>query len=110
MAAKDFEIPIACNLAAFTAPQRVHHAELLRRLGAKVLEMRELADGYAYRLAPEAGTFAELAEWIGLERACCPFLRFTIEVEPGGGPLWLRLTGGSGVKEFVAETFRPPQR
>lgn len=56
MAAKETDIPIACNLAAFTAPQRVHHAELLRRLGAKVLEMRELADGYAYRLAPRPDT------------------------------------------------------
>jgi hypothetical protein len=59
---------------------------LLRRLGERVLEVRELPDGYAYRLAPEARVIAELAEWIGLERAWRPFLRFTVEVEPAGGP------------------------
>ena len=99
--------PVACNLGAFSAAERERHAALLRRLGERMLETRELPDGYAYRFAPEPGTIAELGEWVGLERACCPFLRFTLEVEPDDGPVWLRLTGSSQVKEFVAATFRP---
>jgi hypothetical protein len=110
MATNDPQLPIACVLTAFTPEERARHDVLLRRLGERVLEVRELPDGYAYRLAPEARAIAELAEWIGLERACCPFLRFTIEVEPAGGPAWLRLTGGSGVKEFVAATFETRPR
>jgi len=43
------------------------------------------------------------AEFISLERLCCPFLRFSLEVEPEGGPIWLRLTGREGVKAFIRE-------
>ena len=37
------------------------------------------------------------------ERPCCPFFGFAMEVEPDGGPLWLRLGGPDGVKAFVRE-------
>ena len=107
MAAADPGVPIACNLDALSAQERERHAALLLELGGKVLEMRELPDGYAYRFAPEARTVAEIAEWIGLERACCPFLRFSLDVEPNTGPVWLRLTGSARVKEFIGATFRP---
>ncbi|MBA2392489.1 MAG: hypothetical protein H0V70_07050 [Ktedonobacteraceae bacterium] len=39
--------------------------------------------------------------YIANERLCCPFLHFTVEIEPHGGPFWLRLTGGEGVKEYI---------
>ena len=48
-----------------------------------------------------------IAEWIGLERACCPFLRFALDVEPNIGAVWLRLTGTARVKEFIGATFHP---
>ena len=96
--------PIACDLSAIPAEARPRHASLLRSLAAKTRERRELGDGFAFRFDTDSGTLTELAEWIGLERRCCPFLRFTIDVEPGGA-LWLRLTGDGGVKAFVGETF-----
>ncbi len=45
---------------------------------------------------------ALLGEFIQLERQCCPFLRFQLTVEPGGGPIWLELTGPPGTREFLA--------
>jgi hypothetical protein len=30
-----------------------------------------------------------------------PFFNFGLEIEPNSGPLWLRLTGGEGVKEIL---------
>jgi len=107
MAETDSAVPIACDLGAFSAAQRERHSALLGRLTGSVLDTQELRDGYAYRFAPEARTLAELGEWISLERACCPFLRFSLEVEPNRGPVWLRLTGSPAVKEFVAATFHP---
>ena len=35
------------------------------------------------------------------ERACCRFLRFTLIVEPDGGPLSLTLTGPPGTRDFL---------
>jgi len=39
-----------------------------------------------------------LAHFVEPERQCCSFYHFVLEIEPGGGPLWLRLTGGEEVK------------
>ena len=105
MTAADPRIPIACDLDAFSAPERERHASLLQGLGTRILERRELSDGYAFRFAAETGTIAELAEWIGLERTCCPFLRFSIEVEANSGPVWIRVTGSDQVKAFVGSAF-----
>jgi hypothetical protein len=38
-----------------------------------------------------------------LEKLCCPFLNFTLEVEAENGSVWLGLTGREGVKAFVRE-------
>jgi len=69
------------------------------------LERKELPDGYAYRFAWESDILEQFVEWIPLERACCPFLRFSIEVEPGNA-VWLRLTGSAEVKEFIRFEFQ----
>jgi hypothetical protein len=44
----------------------------------------------------------ELARFISKERRCCPFLRFEIVIMPGGGPLWLEMTGPEGTRQFLA--------
>jgi hypothetical protein len=36
-----------------------------------------------------------------LERRCCPFFNLQIEAEPNDGPIWLRMTGATGAKEFI---------
>ena len=35
------------------------------------------------------------------ERLCCAFLDISLRFEREGGPLWLRLAGRKGVKEFI---------
>ncbi|MCZ6789262.1 MAG: hypothetical protein O7D33_04880 [Chloroflexi bacterium] len=67
----------------------------------QVEEMKELEDGYAFRVNGESASIVGLAEWVSLERLCCTFFKFTLEVEPESGPVWLSLTGGSGVKELL---------
>ncbi len=69
---------------------------------------RRAADGYALRFPGEARWLATLAEFIRFERACCPFLRFELHAEQQDGPLWLRLRGPVGVKEFLAALLPPP--
>jgi hypothetical protein len=43
----------------------------------------------------------EVAEWITLERRCCSFLTFELDWAERDGVV-LSLTGGSGVKAFLA--------
>jgi hypothetical protein len=95
------ESPIACNLGAFNPAQLRHKEELGSRLWASVQETRELPDGYAFRLPADSASLQTVGEWVGLERMCCPFFSFGVEAEREGGPVWLRLTGREGVKQFI---------
>jgi hypothetical protein len=46
-----------------------------------------------------------VAEWVSLERKCCPFFAFEIEQPKDQGPVWLRITGSEGAKAFIEEEF-----
>lgn len=95
------EPPIACNVEAFSPAQRECWEELGGRWRLGVQERRELPDGYALRIQSDAGAVMAAAEWMTLDRLCCPFLTYTLEIERQDGPVWLRLTGRPGVKEFM---------
>ena len=94
------DLPIVCRLLG---PElRAREQVLQREIFSGVQEVRELPDGYALRYPGEARWLATLAEFIRFERACCPFLRFELHAEQQDGPLWLRLRGPEGAKEFIA--------
>jgi len=95
------ESPLACNMAALSDEQRKRILVLVQQIRTSGQELRELPDGYALRLPTESATVRDVAEYITLERMCCPFFHFEMEVEQEGGPMWLRLTGREGVKEFT---------
>lgn len=97
------ETPIACNLGALDADGRARRAALAARVMSLVTDVHERADGYALRLDPTAEASREALEWFLLEHRCCPFLRLEVVLEPDPGSLWLRLSGGPGVKEFLAQ-------
>jgi len=69
-------------------------------------EVRETPDGFALRFP--ADEYEAVAKFVARERLCCPFLRFTLEVAPDGGPLWLRLGGPEGVAEFLRAELHLP--
>ena len=95
------EIPIACDLTALDAGQRERKRALEERLRADVREIREIEGGYAFKHSSEPEVLLALAEFVALERLCCPFFDFAIEVGREGGPLWLRMTGSEGTKEVL---------
>jgi hypothetical protein len=99
------EVIIACNPHALPAEQRERWMIVGTQLYAAVQEVQELPDGYAFRLPTNPEMLLLVAEDLNMERLCCPFLRFTLEIEPNGGPFWLRFTGGEGVKEFLRMSF-----
>ena len=94
---------IACqrDVGAFGLEQRRRYERLLDAVLGNVLEVRELPNGYALRYPSDAPTIVTIAEWVTMERLCCPFLDFELHVEPESGPLWLKLSGGAGVKALL---------
>ncbi len=95
------ESPLFCDLSALDTAQRECHQVNTRQLFGSVQQIEELPDGYAFYWPAAAGTILTAAEFITMERLCCPFFDFALEIKSKGGPLRLRLTGREGVKQFI---------
>ena len=93
--------PFACDMAAIEASKRGQHIATIDDLFRRAGDIREMPNGYAFRLPNESDVLLKAAEFITLERLCCPFFGFSLEVEPEGGAIWLSLTGREGVKPFI---------
>ena len=96
---------LACDLTAIPADVREEHVITAPQLFETAQEVQELPNGFAIRFLNEPGKFMEIAKFIENESLCCPFFDFSVEVEPHRGQLWLRLTGGEGVKELLQITL-----
>jgi hypothetical protein len=100
--------PLACNAFALSPEARKRHFE---EVGPALLKlkksMRELPDGYEFEFPADKATWQLLMEWVIDERLCCPFLDIELRFSREGGPLWLRLSGRPGTKEFIKEDFGP---
>jgi hypothetical protein len=94
-------MPVYCTLLEADLRERV--AELESTIGRKIVEVRELDDGYALRFPAEAGIVEELGRLIDFERICCAFLNFSLRVK-AAGPIWLELTGSDETKNFLRPT------
>lgn len=99
-------LPIACDLNAIPAQDRAAHVVTAQQLFGMAQRVTELENGIELTLPSDSETFLKAAQFIAHERECCPFFTFTLEVRPNGRPLWLRLTGGEGVKEFLLSEFQ----
>ena len=96
---------IACNLEAIGEAELPKYKSLCARLHAAVSETRELADGYAFRVNNHLLSLVDAAQWISLERLCCPFLRFELRATGDESDYWLSLQGAGEAKAIVREAL-----
>jgi hypothetical protein len=92
-----------CDMNAMTADQRARYGALAGELFAGVRHTHELVDGYAFSFDGDADTLLRLAEFVTLERLCCPFFRLLIESIPQSAATVLHITGDDGeiIKAFI---------
>jgi hypothetical protein len=96
------EVIIACDPNAVTPDQQERWVkEIVPKLYKEVQEIQELPNGWAWRLPSTSEMLLLVAEDLNMERLCCPFVNYTLEIEPNHGPFWLRMTGVEGVKTFL---------
>jgi hypothetical protein len=93
--------PIACNLKALTAVQRKQLEQIGSHVISAITASRELKDGYAFRIDPQQASLIEVAQWLDVWRRCCPFYEFEIDFRASDAPLWLSVTGRTGVKQYI---------
>ena len=89
-----------CALNALSPEERQQHEALTRTLRAAVQARRPVENGYAFALKESVLDWEGLTRWVALERRCCPFFRFRLDVAPDED-LVLELTGAPGVKRFI---------
>ncbi len=106
--------PLACDLGVFTPEQRMRLRDLVQQVFEACRDAEELPDGYRLRFsaradeapARESASLAlSITEWITLERLCCPCITFAIEFAEERGPIAVRMTGRSGIKQFLLAEF-----
>lgn len=88
-------------MEAIDPSKQQQHIATAQLVFAAVTEVRELPNGYAFQLPKESEMLRKVGEFMALERLCCPFFGFTLEVEREGGAVWLHVTGRDGVKPFI---------
>ena len=94
--------PFACDTLALDPVARKRHFDVLGpELVAKRLAVRELSDGYEFTFPSDPATYRDVAEWIGGEKACCPFFNFSLNVAAEHGLMKLQITGRPGTKAFM---------
>ena len=87
-------------MTAIAQEQRPGHQANIHKLFGAVADVKELDDGYKFRLSHTSEILMTAAEFIMLERLCCPFFNFRLDIEAEGG-IWLSITGREGVKPFI---------
>jgi hypothetical protein len=97
--AENNRLPKACTLA--DKDQIKLQTTIAEELFTNFQQSRELNDGYALSYPGNDHWAAKLTEFIIFERKCCRFFTFELEFEPNEGPIWFRLRGPDGVKDFV---------
>jgi hypothetical protein len=95
------ECGVACQLSSEAFQQRRDVVLTLMRQHLK--EQRSHPNGLALRFAAEVGQLECLAEFMEIERQCCPFLRFQLAIEPFGKSIWLELTGQEGTRDWLED-------
>lgn len=94
-----------CNLEAISAADRPRYKQLVKQLRAAMQNRAEIADGYAFKLDGNTITLPEAAEWISMERLCCPFLTLQLSASGTQTDWVLNLTGPEGVKPLLDAEF-----
>jgi len=93
------EMALSCKL---TTPElQKRKATVLASLRNKIIEKKEMPDGYSYKFNGTDEMLDELAEFIKTERLCCEFFQFDLFIEGDGSFIILELKGEEGAKHFI---------
>lgn len=90
---------LSCKLTTPELQQR--KATILASLRNKIIEKKELDNGYSYKFNGSDEMLGELTEFIKTERMCCDFFKFNLFIEGNGSEIIMELTGPENAKKFI---------
>jgi hypothetical protein len=89
---------ICCTL---NPSQMQERKNILQKLHCLVKEKMEVENGYLFRFDGSNDIINQIVDIIKLERQCCSFLNFNITIEKETAPVFLKITGPQGTKDFL---------
>lgn len=98
------QVPFACDMSALTPAQRAEHGDVMRGLFGAVSAVHAVEDGYRFVLSADDVTLERTGRFIALERRCCPFFTFRLDVPADAEPA-LEISGPTGVQPFIRAEF-----
>ena len=79
--------------------------ELEQKIFRSFQELRELADGYAFRFPATESWVSTLIEFVKSERKWLPYFTIDLVFDSNEGPVWMQLRGPNGIKEYIKDIF-----
>jgi hypothetical protein len=96
--------PIACDMSALSTDERNRYDVLRRSITSATQERVRTPEGLRLRLNTSV-PLRDVAEWMALERRCCPFLHLRLDL-PEDQDNWVELAGSSiAAASFISEEF-----
>jgi len=95
--------PMACSINALNAREQGRRETLIEELMPKA-QVAELPEGYQLTWTNDPQAYGKLAEFVGFERRCCPFLDFELRVSGPDAPVTLLLRADDDTKAFIKAT------
>ena len=99
------EVAFACDMSAMTPQERQAHSRVIREVFGAVTNIRELSNGYAFDVPAASELLAQAGEFVSLERLCCPFFDFSLDLPRAASSFGMHVTGPAGVKSFIQAEF-----
>ena len=92
-------IPIQCVIDAIPEDKREEHQQTAFAVMQSVTDVRETDE--TYTLIVPITELQHAATWISWERLCCPFLSFTLQIDPAAEHLAITIGNGADVKTLL---------
>ena len=100
------DVAFACDLSRLSPAERERERVLLGAFKRGVVRVEESDAGWKFHLPASQEFLREVGELLALERLCCPFLEFQLEV--GAAELAvIHVFGRAGAKPVIAAEFMP---
>ena len=90
---------VACQLPDEAFKER--KATIASTIVSKAILAEEIENGYQFSFSYSEQMLLELAEFINVERQCCPFINFQLVLSSNSNNIVLQLTGAEGTSEFI---------
>lgn len=95
--------PIACKLTDRALRERLD--ALRTGLFARTQSVQQGDNSITFMFAGTDELVKNLTQFVVLERQCCPFLHFTLDIPPEPGDVKLVLSGNDTTRTFIQDTF-----